>query len=167
MQMQESPQRKHFFWTNFRIQGQIQRKNMIARRGAQTFCCCGLFSVLYHGLEGKNARRYRRHNVALKNPRVNKAKSIIAISGFVGFVTRSVGCSPSNQWSRVWPCSSISYSNPKGSFVHVIGKKTRTDSINTVTKTINFHILPFYVPNSSISNVNSPKLKQNKAKKRT
>jgi len=41
----------------------------------------------------------------LKNPRVNKAKSIIAISGFAGFVTRSVGCSPSNQWGLVWPCS--------------------------------------------------------------
>ena len=66
----------------------------------------------------------------------------------------------------MWPCSSISYSDLKGSFVHVIGKKTRTDTINTVTKTINFHILPFYVPNSSISNVNSPKLKQNKAKKK-
>ena len=66
----------------------------------------------------------------------------------------------------MWPCSSISYSNPMGSFVHVIGKKTRTDTINTVTKTINLHILPFYVPNSSISNVNSPKLKQSKAKKK-
>ena len=62
----------------------------------------------------------------------------------------------------MWPCSSISYSDLKGRFVHVIGKKTRTDIINTVTKTINFHILPFYVPNSSISNVNSPKLKKSK-----